>query len=119
MLSQFLIKQLNKAKYKILPDGAYFASIPWLRGVWASAGTLEDCRTELQSVNEKWQIFLFLLVCKIYANDQITARGTEARSGVSIGGGGSPPFDEKRPLHWDFRLVSSAPEDRERQAGTD
>ncbi len=54
MLSQFLVRQLGRAKYKILPDGVYFASILGLRGVWASAGTLENCRTELQSVLEGW-----------------------------------------------------------------
>ncbi len=57
MLSQFLAKQLSKAKYKILPDGEYFASIPGLRGVWASSGTLENCRTELQSVLEGWLLY--------------------------------------------------------------
>lgn len=57
MLSKFLNKQLSRAKYKILPDGVYFASIPGLRGVWASARTLEDCREELQSVLEDWLIF--------------------------------------------------------------
>ncbi|MFH1169953.1 MAG: type II toxin-antitoxin system HicB family antitoxin [Candidatus Vogelbacteria bacterium] len=57
MLSQFLAKQLGRAKYKILPDGVYFASIPGLRGVWASASTLENCRTELQSILEDWLLF--------------------------------------------------------------
>ena len=57
MLSQFLTKQLGRAKYKILLDGGYFASIPGLRGVWASADTLENCRTELQSVLEDWLLF--------------------------------------------------------------
>ena len=54
MLSQFLTKQLERAKYKILPDSTYFASIPGLRGIWANAHTLEDCRAELQSVLEDW-----------------------------------------------------------------
>ena len=54
MLSQFVAKQLGRARYKILPDGVYFASILGLRGVWASARTLEDCRAELQSVLEDW-----------------------------------------------------------------
>ena len=57
MLSQFLARQLGRAKYKILPDGVYFASIPGLRGVWASANTLENCRAELQSVLEDWLLF--------------------------------------------------------------
>lgn len=57
MLSQFISKQLKKANYKILPDGEYFASIPGLRGVWASTNNLESCRTELQFVLEGWLLF--------------------------------------------------------------
>jgi len=54
MISQYIEKQLKKAKYKILDDGMYFGEIVGLRGVWASAKTLEDCRSELREVLEDW-----------------------------------------------------------------
>ena len=54
MLSEFLEKQLKKARYKILEDGAYFGTIPGFRGVWADAKNLEDCRKELREVLEDW-----------------------------------------------------------------
>lgn len=52
MLIEFINKKLKTAKYKILKDGSYFGEILGLKGVWASAKTLEDCRKELQEVLE-------------------------------------------------------------------
>ncbi|MEK7082431.1 MAG: type II toxin-antitoxin system HicB family antitoxin [Patescibacteria group bacterium] len=59
MLTQYLTKKLHQARYKLLKDGTYFGEIPGLRGVWAHARNLEDCRRELQEVLEGW---LFLKV---------------------------------------------------------
>jgi len=57
MLSEFIGKKLKNAQYNLLKDGTYFAEIPGLKGVWANAKNLEDCRTELQEVLEDW-VFL-------------------------------------------------------------
>lgn len=54
MISEFIAKKIREAHYKILPNGEYFGEIPGLRGVWASAKRLEDCRRELQEVLEDW-----------------------------------------------------------------
>lgn len=54
MLTEFIDKKLKTAKYKILKDSSYFGEIPGLRGVWASAKTLEGCRKELQEALEDW-----------------------------------------------------------------
>ena len=56
MLSDFIQKRLQSAKYKILKDRSYFGEIPGVRGVWANAKTLEACRKELQSVFEDWLV---------------------------------------------------------------
>lgn len=56
MLSEYIAKQLQKAKYKILKDGSYFGAISGLKGVWANARNLEDCRKELQEVLEDWML---------------------------------------------------------------
>ncbi|MBU2509427.1 type II toxin-antitoxin system HicB family antitoxin, partial [Patescibacteria group bacterium] len=58
MLSEFIAKNLKKARYKILDDNTYFGEIPGLDGVWANAKNLEDCRAELQDVLEGWQVVL-------------------------------------------------------------
>ncbi|OHA04081.1 MAG: antitoxin HicB [Candidatus Sungbacteria bacterium RIFCSPHIGHO2_02_FULL_52_23] len=57
MLSEYLTKKLKEARYKLLKDGSYFGEIPGLRGVWANAKKLEDCREELQSALEDWILF--------------------------------------------------------------
>jgi len=54
MLTEYIEKKLNRARYKILKDRSYFGEIPGLRGVWASAETLERCRKELREVLEEW-----------------------------------------------------------------
>jgi predicted RNase H-like HicB family nuclease len=54
MLSEFIFKKLKDARYKLLKDGSYFGEIAGLKGVWANANNLEDCRKELQEVLEDW-----------------------------------------------------------------
>ena len=59
MLSNFIQKNIAKAKYKLLEDRTYFGQIPGLKGVWASARNIEACRAELAEVLEDW-LFLKL-----------------------------------------------------------
>ncbi len=54
MFSEFIAKKLKGARYKLLKDKSYFGEIPGLKGVWANAKNLEDCRAELQEVLEDW-----------------------------------------------------------------
>ena len=56
MLTDFIQKRLQSAKYKILKDRTYFGQIPEIRGIWANAKTLEACRKELQEVLEDWLV---------------------------------------------------------------
>lgn len=59
MLSEYLEKQLKKARFKKLEDGSYFGSIPGFRGVWSNKRNLNAAKKELQEVLEEW---LFLKV---------------------------------------------------------
>lgn len=55
MLTDYIQAAMHRAKYEILEDdGSFYGSIPDCQGVWANEETLEDCRTELQSVLEDW-----------------------------------------------------------------
>lgn len=65
MLFEYIQKALQKAQYKLLDDGTWFAAIPSFEGVWANAKTVEECRRELQEVLEEW------LVLKIRDRDPI------------------------------------------------
>ncbi|MEK7516898.1 MAG: type II toxin-antitoxin system HicB family antitoxin [Patescibacteria group bacterium] len=57
MISEFVAKKLKAARYKLLKDGSYFGEIPGLKGVWANAKNLEECREELKSALEDWMLF--------------------------------------------------------------
>ncbi len=59
MLTEYLEKQLKKAKFKKLKDGSYFGSISGLPGVWSNKKILKSAKKELQEVLEEW---LFLKV---------------------------------------------------------
>lgn len=54
MLSEFIETKLREAHYKLLKDKTYFGEIPGLKGVWANAKNLEDCRKQLREVLEDW-----------------------------------------------------------------
>ncbi len=54
MPTDFVEKNLAKAKYKIIEDGSYFGEIPGLRGVWANNKNLEKCKEELKETIEEW-----------------------------------------------------------------
>ena len=57
MLTNFVHQKIAQAKYRKLLDGSYFGSVPGLKGVWANAKNLEDCREELRSALEDWLLF--------------------------------------------------------------
>jgi predicted RNase H-like HicB family nuclease len=65
MLTDYLAKKLKEARYKLLKDGTYFGEIPGLRGVWANARRLEECREELREVLEDW------VLLKIRSHEEI------------------------------------------------
>ena len=55
MLLNYINAAMEHAKYRILSDDeGFYGEVPELRGVWANAPTLEDCRRELQEVVESW-----------------------------------------------------------------
>jgi predicted RNase H-like HicB family nuclease len=55
MLSRYIQAAMSRAAFKRLPEsGQFFAEIPDLQGVWASADTLEAAHAELQEVLEDW-----------------------------------------------------------------
>ena len=58
MLTKYLEAAMRHAHYEILKEeGAYYGEIPVCRGVYASAATLEKCRSELAETLEDWVLF--------------------------------------------------------------
>lgn len=58
MLTAYIKAALRRAHYEILPDdGSFYGEIPGFDGVYANAGTLEECRDLLEEVLEEWLLF--------------------------------------------------------------
>ena len=58
MLTKYIEKAMQNAKYEILSDtGQYYGEIPICRGVFACAETLERCRNLLAEILEDWIFF--------------------------------------------------------------
>jgi predicted RNase H-like HicB family nuclease len=57
MLTAYINAAMHNAHYDILEGGeGYIGKIPELKGVWADADTLENCREELREILEEWII---------------------------------------------------------------
>ena len=54
---------MEKAEYKKLENGTWFAEIPGFKGVWANGDTVEKCRTELLEVLEGAYQRAFQFLC--------------------------------------------------------
>ena len=54
MIFEYCQKAIERAEYKKLDDGTWYAKVRGFKGVWANAETVEDCRKELISVLEEW-----------------------------------------------------------------
>jgi predicted RNase H-like HicB family nuclease len=54
MIIEYCKKSIERAEYKKLADGSWFAEIPGFHGVWANGDTVELCRNELLTVLEEW-----------------------------------------------------------------
>jgi len=55
MLIEYVEEALRRARYEIIDDEErYYGEIEELRGIWATAKTLEECRNNLKDVIEGW-----------------------------------------------------------------
>ncbi len=54
MFCEYISAGLRHAKYEILEDGTYMATVAGLQGVIAVGDTIEECRKDLIEVIEGW-----------------------------------------------------------------
>lgn len=54
MLTAYIATALRRARYEVVDDNEFCATVPGLRGVIATAKTVEQCRTQLAEVIEAW-----------------------------------------------------------------
>jgi len=58
VINNYVTAALRQANYELLENAeGFYGSIPELRGVWAHASTLEECREELKAALEDWLLF--------------------------------------------------------------
>jgi predicted RNase H-like HicB family nuclease len=65
MLTQYIRPAMRRATYEVLDDGTVYGEIPPLRGVYANAPTLDECRAELREVLEGWIALGLRLDCDL------------------------------------------------------
>jgi len=56
MIFEYCQKAIEKAEYKKLEDGTWFAELSGFKGVWGNGESVEACRKELITVLEEWII---------------------------------------------------------------
>lgn len=71
MISEYVECGLRKARYDKMEDGTFVAEVPGLRGVIATARTLEKCRDRLAEVIEEWVLVRVARGLKVPALDGI------------------------------------------------
>jgi predicted RNase H-like HicB family nuclease len=58
MLSEYLNAAMDRARYEMIEDPEpFYGEIPELQGVWATGGSLEECRRNLAASLEDWLLF--------------------------------------------------------------
>ena len=71
MIREYVEQGLRKARYDKLEDGTFVAEVPGLRGVLATASSLERCRAQLAEVIEEWVLVRVSRGLKVPALDGI------------------------------------------------
>lgn len=54
VITNYIAAALRRARYQTVDGGLICATVPGLRGVIATATTVESCRTQLAEVIEAW-----------------------------------------------------------------
>lgn len=78
MIRQYVDEALRRARYEKLENGTYYAEVPRLRGVLATAPTLEGCRNELAEIVEEWVLVRVARGLDVPALGRVTVRVKKA-----------------------------------------
>jgi len=76
ILTEYLHAAMRQAEYERLEEGGWYAHIPGLLGLWASARTVEDTRNDLLSALEDW----------LYVNAYVAHLELPQFDGISMAG---------------------------------
>ena len=73
MITSYLAAALNRAQYSMI-EGGFCATVPGLRGVIATAPTVEACRSQLAEVIEEWILIRVARGLKVPSLGRATVR---------------------------------------------
>jgi len=80
-LTEYISAAMRHAEYERLEDGDWYAHIPGLPGLWASAKTVEDTRNDLASALEDWlYVNAFIAQLKLPKFDGLSISGPPPRA---------------------------------------
>ena len=79
MIRDYVERALRKARYDKMDDGTFVAEVAGLRGVLASAKSLERCRETLAEVVEEWVLVRVSRGLKVPSIDGIEVAVTGRR----------------------------------------
>jgi predicted RNase H-like HicB family nuclease len=79
MLTEYMERAMRKARYELMENGRFFATIPKCKGLWAEGKTLEGCREELRSTSENWLLLGLQLGYRLPVIDGINLNGTNRK----------------------------------------
>ena len=74
MITRYVARALGRAKYRLVEDGTFAATVRGLRGVIATGATLETCRRDLAEVVEEWVLVRVARGLAVPALDGATIR---------------------------------------------
>ena len=79
MIREYVEQGLRRARYDKLEDGSFVAEVAGLKGVLATAPTLEGCRERLAEVIEEWILVRVARGLKVPALDGVEVSVTSKR----------------------------------------
>jgi predicted RNase H-like HicB family nuclease len=76
VIRKYVERGLRKARYDKLENGTFVAEVPGLRGVVATARSLEKCRVQLAEIIEEWVLVRVARGMRVPTLGGITVRVT-------------------------------------------
>jgi predicted RNase H-like HicB family nuclease len=74
MLTAYIATALRRARYEVVDGDVVCATVPGLRGVIATAATVEECRASLTEVIEAWVLVRVARGLKVPSIDGATVQ---------------------------------------------
>ena len=78
MITAYIAEALCRARYELVDGGVFCATVPGLRGVVATASSVEACRTQLAEVIEAWILVRVARGLSVPALGRMTVRVKQA-----------------------------------------